>query len=43
MRYLQAVGSLLYLAMGTWPDILFTTSKASRKNKNPTKRLAKWF
>ena len=35
-KYMQAVGSLLYLAMGTRPDILFATSKASRKNKDPT-------
>ena len=35
-KYMQAVGSLLYLAMGTRPDILFATSKASRKNRNPT-------
>eukprot|EP00833_Pecoramyces_ruminatium_P015598 jgi/Orpsp1_1/1189630/evm.model.d7180000073350.1 len=34
--YMQAVGCLLYLAMGTRPDIMFATSKASRKNKNPT-------
>jgi len=34
-KYMQAVGSLLYLAMGTRPDILFVVSKASRKNKNP--------
>jgi len=34
--YMQAVGCLLYLAMGTRPDIMFATSKASRKNENPT-------
>jgi len=34
--YMQAVGSLLYLAMGTRPDIIFAVSKASRKNNNPT-------
>ena len=34
--YMKAVGCLLYLAIGTRPDILFATSKTSRKNKNPT-------
>jgi len=34
--YMKAVGSLLYLAMGTRPDIIFAVSKASRKNNNPT-------
>jgi len=34
--YMQAVGSLLYLAMGTRPDIMYATSKASRKNQDPT-------
>jgi len=34
--YIQAVGCLLYLAMGTRPDIMFATSKASRKNQNST-------
>jgi len=34
--YMQAVGCLLYLAMETRPDIMFATSKASRKNQNPT-------
>jgi hypothetical protein len=34
--YRSAVGNLLYLAIATRPDILFSVSKASRKNKNPT-------
>jgi len=34
--YMQTVGSLLYLAMGTRPDIMFAVSKASRKNQKPT-------
>ncbi|OUM61513.1 hypothetical protein PIROE2DRAFT_12466 [Piromyces sp. E2] len=33
---MQAVGCLLYLAMGTRPDIMYATSKATRKNQNPT-------
>ena len=35
-EYQSRVGSLLYLAIMTRPDILFATSMASRKNKNPT-------
>jgi len=35
-KYQQAVGSLLYLAICTRPDILFSFSKASRKSENPT-------
>jgi len=34
--YMQAVGCLLYLAMGTRPDIMYATSKATRKNQDPT-------
>jgi len=39
--YMQAIGSLLYLAMGTRPDIIFAVSKASRKNQKPT--YEDWF
>ena len=34
--YMQPVGCLLYLAMGTRPDIMCATSKATRKNQDPT-------
>jgi len=36
ITYTQAVSSLLYLAMGTRPDRMYATSKASRKNLNST-------
>jgi len=39
--YMKAVGCLLYLAIGTRPDIMFATSKASRKNQDPT--YEDWF
>jgi len=39
--YMQAIGSLLYLAMGTRPDVMFAVSKASRKNQKPT--YEDWF
>jgi len=35
-KYKQAIGSLLYLAISTRPDILFSVSRASRKSKDPT-------
>jgi len=34
--YRSAVGNLLYLAVCTRPDIMFSVSRATRKNKNPT-------
>jgi len=34
-KYQQAIGSLLYLAICTRPDILFPVNKASRKAKDP--------
>ena len=39
--YRSAIGNLLYLAVGTRPDILFSVSRAARKNKNPT--LEDWY
>jgi len=35
-KYRQAIGSLLYIAICTRPDILFSVNKASRKSVNPT-------
>ena len=35
-KYKQAIESLLYLAISTRPDILFSVSKASRRSDNPT-------
>jgi len=35
-RYRKAIGSSLYLAICTWPDILFVVSKASRKSQDPS-------
>ena len=35
-KYKQVIGSLLYLAISTRPDILFSVSRASRKSKDPT-------
>ena len=35
-EYRGAIGSLLYLAICTRPDILFAVSKAARKAKEPT-------
>jgi len=34
--YRGAIGSLLYLAICTRPDIIFAVSKAARKSKEPT-------
>jgi len=34
--YMQAVGCPLYLAMGIKPNIMYATSKATRKNQDPT-------
>ena len=35
-RYQQAIGTLLYLALCTRPDIMFAVNKASRRSKDPT-------
>ena len=35
-KYKQDIGSLLYLAISTRPDILFSISKASKKSDNFT-------
>ena len=35
LRYSQIVGSLMYLASATWPDISFAVSKLSRFVLNP--------
>jgi len=35
-KYKQANGSLLYLAISTRPDILFSVGRASRKSKDPS-------
>jgi hypothetical protein len=34
-KYRQAIGSLLYLAICTRPDILFSVSRAARKSQDP--------
>ena len=34
-KYQQVIGSFLYLAVSTRPDIMFSVSKASRKAKDP--------
>ena len=34
--YMQALGSLLYLVMGTRLDIILATNKVSKRNQNPT-------
>jgi len=34
-KYKKAIGSLLYLAISTRPDILFAVSKASRRSRDP--------
>jgi len=40
-EYRGAIGSLLYLAICTRPDILFAVSKAARKAKEPT--MEDWY
>jgi len=35
-KYRSIIGSLLYLVIGTRPDIIYEVSKASRKSKEPT-------
>jgi len=34
--YRSAIGNLLYLAVSTRPDIMFSVSRGARKNNNPT-------
>ena len=40
MPYHEAVGSLMYATLGTWPDICFTVQTVSRFNSKPG--LAHW-
>ena len=41
--YLSAVGSLMYLAVGTCPDIAFAVGALSRFNANPGRAHWKQF
>jgi len=41
IRYRKAIGSLLYLAICTRPDILSALRKATRKSRDPT--YEDWF
>ncbi len=37
-KYQQVIGSLLYIMLGTWPDIAFAVTKLSQFASNPTKK-----
>jgi len=39
--YRSAIGNLLYLAICTRPDIIYSVSKAARKSKNPN--MEDWY
>ena len=40
--YQQIIGTLIYAAIGTWPDIAFAATRLSQFNNNPTKQHIKY-